>query len=145
MSRDRPHLPFAQQRLVFFALLFGMTMFAVVVAIVLQLNDGKGMVQPPIAVLDTVVIAAGAAAALGAFTLRGALQRTADATRGDARSHARFRATLIPLAMLEGGVLFGLTVWMLNGNAVPNLVVALVLLATAVAFVPFSDQDADRR
>lgn len=145
MIPERPPLPFAQQRLVFFALLLGMTMYALVVAVVLQTNDGKGLSEAPVALLDTVVIAVGAASALGAFSLRGIMQRQAEAAVGSARSHARFRATLVPVAMLEGGVLLGLTVWMLNGNVVPNLVVALVLLSIAIAFVPFADPDADGR
>ncbi len=145
MTAERPPLPFTQQRLVFFALLLGMTMYAIVVAVVLQTNDGKGMGEAPIEMLDTVVIAVGAASALGAFSLRGILQRQAEAAVGADRSHMRFRATLVPLAMIEGGCLFGLTVWMLNGNAVPNLVVAMVLLSVAIAFVPFSDPDAGGR
>lgn len=145
MSAERPPLPFAQQRLVFFALLLGMTMYAIVVAVVLQTNDGKGMGEAPIEMLDTVVIAVGAASAFGAFSLRGILQRQAEAAVGADRSHRRFRATLVPLAMIEGGCLFGLTVWMLNGNAVPNLVVAMVLLSVAIAFVPFSDPEAGGR
>ena len=48
---------------------------------------------------------------------------------------------LVPLAILEGGCLFATTVWMLTGNAVPSLAVALVMLAIAIALVPFSDPD----
>jgi hypothetical protein len=139
---ELPPLPFFQQRLVFFALLFGMAMFAVVVAVVLQTGDGTGLGGEPMPMLDMVSIALGAAMAVAAFVVRGTLQRRADAATGAARSHARFRATLVPLALLEGGVLFGLTVWLLNGVAVPPLVVALVLFAAAIAIVPLHDPDA---
>ncbi len=90
-------MPFAQQRLVFCALLVGMTMFA--------------------------IVAASAAT----------------------RSQAQFVATLIPLAILEGACLLGITAWLLNGNAVPNLVAALVLLSIAIAMVPFSAPHAGSR
>jgi hypothetical protein len=139
---ELPPLPFFQQRLVFFALLFGMAMFAVVVAVVLQTGDGTGLGGEPMPMLDMVSIALGAAMAVAAFVARGTLQRRAAAATGAARSHARFRATLVPLALLEGGVLFCLTVWLLNGVAVPPLVVALVLFAAAIAIVPLHDPDA---
>jgi hypothetical protein len=139
---ELPPLPFFQQRLVFFALLFGMATFAVVVAVVLQTGDGTGLGGEPMPMLDMVSIALGAAMAVAAFVVRGTLQRRAAAATGAARSHARFRATLVPLALLEGGVLFGLTVWLLNGVAVPPLVVALVLFAAAIAIVPLHDPDA---
>jgi hypothetical protein len=145
MTDERPPLPFAQQRIVFLAILSSVAMFVVAAAVVLQTGDGKGLGGDPIPMLDTVALAAGAAVALAAFALRPALQRAAEAATGAARSHARFRATLIPLALLEGGCLLGIVTWMLNGNAVPGLVVALVLFAAAVAIVPFTDSDAGAR
>ncbi len=143
MSPDpRPPLPFAHQRLVFFGLLFGMVMYAISVAVILQLGDGRGLAEHRIDVLDTVVIVVGAAAVAGAVTLRVVLQRAADDATGAARSYARFRATLLPLALLEGGVLLALTAWLLDGNTVPHLVTAMVLLSLAIALVPFADPDA---
>lgn len=135
-------LPFATQRLVFFALVLGMTMATIAFAVVLQTSDGKGMADPPIAAFDTLGPVIAATMTIGALTLRKVLQRAAEATTGAARSQARFRATLIPLAMLEGGCLISLTAWLLNGNANPHLVAAMVLLAIAIAIVPFSDPDA---
>jgi hypothetical protein len=41
--------------------------------------------------------------------------------------------------MLEGGCLLGVVAWMLNGNAVPNLVVTLVLMSIAIALIPLRD------
>jgi hypothetical protein len=139
---ERAPLPFAAQRLVFFALLLGMTMYAIVVAVMLQTSGGKGLAEAPIPQLEVAAVVVGAVSAVVGLALRGGLQRSAAATTGTARSHARFRATLIPLAMLEGGCLFALTVWLLNGAAVPALVVGLVLLSLAIALVPFQDPDA---
>ncbi|MEO6596772.1 MAG: hypothetical protein ABIP94_18650 [Planctomycetota bacterium] len=133
---------FAAQRLIFFALLMGMSLYAVVIAAVLQNNDGKGLVGKPIAILDTVVGGVGIGLALAAFLVRRVLQRKLERKDGIARTSARFVTTIVPLAMLEGGCLFALTVWMLNGNPVPSLVTALVLLAMAIYIVPFSDPDA---
>lgn len=138
------HPTFAQQRLVAFALLFGITLFAVTVAIVLQQNDGKGLATEPIAALDTVVLVVGGAMAVTAFAVRSLLNGIAERTPRDERGSQRFRAMLVPLAMLEGASLFALTVWMLNGTPVPSLVAAMVLLALAIVLVPFQDPDATR-
>ena len=144
MTDSRPPLPFAHQRLVFLGLVLGMVMYAVTVAVILQIGEGRGLASEPIRALDTVVVAVAAAAAAGAVVLRSLLRRAAEQTTGAARSHAYFRAALVPVALLEGGVLFGLTAWLLNGNAVPNLVAALVLLSLAIAIVPLADPDAAR-
>ncbi|MBL8728344.1 MAG: hypothetical protein JNM25_07940 [Planctomycetes bacterium] len=135
---------FAQQRLIAVALLLGMTFYAVVVAIVLQSNGGRGLAVEPIAVLDTVVLVVGASMAVTAFVLRSLLNAAADRAAPELRPLQRFRAVLVPLAAIEGACLFALTVWMLNGRTVPTLAVAMVLLALAIVIVPFSDPDADR-
>ena len=142
MNGERPRLPFAHQRLVFFGLLLGMVMYAVTVAVILQVGEGKGLAAQRIDALDTIVVAVGGAALAGALTLRAVLQRNVESASGAARSHARFQATLVPVALLEGGVLFALTAWLLNGNVVPHLAVAMVLLAIAIAIVPLADPDA---
>lgn len=134
--------PFAVQRIVFLALLFGMTAYAIVVAVVLQQHDGKGLVEPPIDELDTVVVALGAVMAAGALAIRIVLGRRADGLSGNARALSRFAARLVPIAMLEGGCLFALTAWLLNGRTVPELATALVLMAIAIAMVPLQDPDA---
>jgi hypothetical protein len=41
--------------------------------------------------------------------------------------------------MLEAGCLMSLTAWLLNGNPVPGLVVAMVLLSLAILIVPMRD------
>lgn len=133
--------PFAQQRLVCFALLLGMTVYAIVAAVMLQCNDGKGLAGEPIPLLETIAGSMGAILTVTAILLRFVLRGKAEKLTGDGRAAARFASVLVPLAILEGGCLFATTVWMLTGNAVPSLAVALVMLAIAIALVPFSDPD----
>lgn len=136
-----PAPTFAQQRLILFALLLGMTMYAIAIAVILQTNDGQGM-SPTITVdFDWIVPAVGASLTIAALLVRGALQRTAESRTGNARAKARFSAALVPVAMVEGGCLLALTMWMMTGRAVPHLVTAMVILAIAIAIVPFSDPD----
>lgn len=135
---------FAQQRLVSVGMLLGMTFFAVVVAVLLQANEGKGLATEPLAILDTIAMVAGASLAVAALLLRPMLHGAAERAQPDQRPMLRFRAVLVPLAALEGGCLLALTAWLLNGNAVPSLVAAMVLLALAIAIVPFSDPDERR-
>jgi hypothetical protein len=139
-----PAPPFAVQRLVYLALLLGVAVYAIAVAGAIQTNDGKGLGTEPIEALDIASVAVGATLGIAALFLRGQLRRAADATAAEARAAARFRATLVPLAMLEGGCLLGITTWLLNGNAVPSLVVALVLLSAMILIVPLADPDGAR-
>lgn len=143
MPMDRPSIPFAAQRLVFFALMFGMVAYTVAAAVLLQ-QSGKGLAEEPLPVLEDVALFAGLAFAAGAMFLRRRLHGAAERHGGAARSAARFRATLIPLAILEGGSLLGTTTWLLTGRPVPGLVVAMVLLSLAILIVPLRDPDADR-
>ncbi|MCA8952227.1 MAG: hypothetical protein KDE27_22140 [Planctomycetes bacterium] len=135
--------PFAAQRVLFLMLLLGMTAYSIGAAVVLQTNDGRGLADQPIPELDSVVIAVGIGTAVAAVAVRALLRRRAAGQPSPERGRTRFLAVLIPLATLEGGCLLGVTAWLLNGNAVPGLAVALVLLAIAIAIVPFRDPDAD--
>jgi lysylphosphatidylglycerol synthetase-like protein (DUF2156 family) len=144
MTTQRQAPSFAQQRIIYFAILLGVVMFLVAVAVLQQTNEGRGLATEPIPALDTAAITLGAVLASVAFFARGPLRRRAEQATGPARSQARFLATLVPLAILEGGCLFAIVTWMLNGTMVPSLVVALVLLAAAIAVVPFADPDAGR-
>lgn len=137
----KPAPPFALQRIVFCALLMGMAMYAIGVAVLLQQSGGKGLTEPPIEALDTVATFAGIGLASAAMLVRRSMHAVADKLAGTERAAARFRATLVPMAILEGGCLLGLTTWLLNGRAVPGLVTALMLLALAILIVPFSDPD----
>lgn len=136
---SQPAIQFATQKIVCFALLFGMTAYAITAAVVLQMNGGVGLADESSPALDTMTTAAGIATAAIAIALRVVLARRADRLDGAARASARFTSVLLPLAMLEVGCLFAITVWLLNGTAVPALAVALVLLAIAISVVPFSD------
>jgi hypothetical protein len=137
--------PFAAQRLIFMALLLGMVMFVIVIAVLLHQQDGKGFLVPPVPALDTAAVILGFATVAGALVLRRFLGRAGAAAAAPARGAARFRAVMIPLAVLESGCVFALTVWLLNGNSVPNLVVALVILSIAIAIVPFTDPEPQGR
>lgn len=132
---------FAQQRLICFALLMGVGAFALVVAFLLQQNGGAGLSPEIDPLLGTMVLVVGPSMAVAALVARSVLGRKAEAEPAATRASARFRAVLVPMAMLEGGALLGITVWMLSGAAVPNLVVALVLLALMIALVPLRDPD----
>ncbi len=135
-------IPFAGQRLVCFVLLLGMTAYAIAAAVMLQMNEGVGLADEPNDLLDTIALATGAAIGVVAVALRVFMRSRAETLTGAARSMARFKSILFPLAMLEAGSVFAITVWLLNGAAVPALATALVLLAVAIAIVPFSDPDA---
>lgn len=131
--------PFAVQRIVYFALIMSMVVYAIVPAVVLQQNGGKGLAEVPLPMLDTVAITLGAVLGVAAVFVRGRLHAMAAAQTGTERASALFRATLVPLAMIEAGCIMGLTTWLLNGNPVPGLVVALVLLSLAILIVPLRD------
>lgn len=135
---------FAQQRLVCVMLLVGMSLYTIAVAIVLQTNEGKGLASTPITALDDAVMFVGLGLAIAAFVIRPRLQQAAAKAAPAEQGRLRFAAMLVPLAMLEGGCLFGITTWLLNGNAVPGLAVGLVLFALAIVMVPFSDPDQAR-
>lgn len=139
---QQPSLPFHVQRLVCIAPVLGAVLFAIVVGVILQGNDGRGFAVEPMPDLDTVIVAVGGVLLIGGLMLRAVLHGRADATEhGPARSLARFRARLVPIAILEGGALLGLVGWLLTGAAVPNLVVALVLIAAQIAILPLHDVD----
>jgi hypothetical protein len=135
---------FAQQRLIGLALVLGMVLYIVAVAVMQQVGDGKLPAVGPIAILDTLVPIVGAAVAVGAFLLRRSLRGRAETKTGLMRSAARLQALLVPLALLEAGCLLATTAWWLNGAPVPHLATALVLLALAIAIVPLQDPDAGR-
>ena len=122
------------------ALLGGVCMFAIVIAVLLQQNDGKGIA--PLELINLVSVAIGASLLAAALLLRGVLRNRAEQKTGDDRARARFSAVLIPIALLEGGMMLGLMAWMMNGTPVPGLVVACVLLAAAIGILPFRAADA---
>lgn len=136
-------IPFAGQRMICMALVLGMAMYAVVVGLILKLNDGVGMIEEPIEVLDTIALVVGIAVAVLAVFARILLAKKAATGDKDQRATPRFLSLVVPLVLLEGGCLLAITVWMLNGNAVPALAVACVLLSIAIAMIPLQDRDTD--
>ena len=136
-------MSFSGQRILCFALVFGMTMYAIGAGVAIQNNEGVGLAGEPIEMLDSVVMYVGGAMAAGALAARMVMNKRAEARDGPDRSLPRFLSRIVPLAMLELGCLLAITTWMLNGTAVPSLVVACVLLSIAISMVPLQDPDAD--
>ena len=137
------NMPFAGQRMICMALVFGMAMYAIVAGVMIKMNDGVGLSEEPIEVLDAVSLGVGIGAAVIAMVVRVMLTKKAEATDKEHRATPRFLSRIVPLAILEGGCLLAITVWMLNGTALPPLAVACVLLSFAIALVPMQDPDAD--
>lgn len=137
-----PAPPFAAQRLICIALLAGMGLYGGVVAVLLAQQEWRGIAEAPIELLDTITPIAGGALLVAATVLRMVLRSRAAASPADLRPALSFQATLMSVAMLEGGVLLAVTAWLLNGNPMPHVAVAAVLFAVTIVFVPFSDPDA---
>jgi F0F1-type ATP synthase membrane subunit c/vacuolar-type H+-ATPase subunit K len=137
------NMPFAGQRMVCMALVFGMAMYAIVAGVMLKMNDGLGLSEEPIEVLDTVALIVGITFAVSAVFVRSLMTKKAKAADKDHRATPRFLSRIVPLAIIEAGCLLAITVWMLNGNALPALAVACVLLSIAIAMIPTQDPDAD--
>ena len=136
---------FAIQRIIFFVLLMGMTMFLIITAVILQMKDGKGLAEEPLEPLNIASMVIAGSMISMAFVTRGSIGKRAELASGDERNRLRFVSRLVPVVMLEGGCLFGTLTWLLNGQAVPALVAALVCLAIAIAIVPFTDPEAGMR
>ena len=136
--------PFAAQRMICMALVFGMTMYAVVAGVMLQMNDGKGIAEEPIEDLNLISLIVGVAVAIGGTATRLFLAKRVEALPKGERGMLRFIQRLAPIAMIEAGCLLAIIAWMLNGQAVPALVVACVLISIAIAMLPLHDPDVAR-
>jgi hypothetical protein len=134
--------PFATQRLVFLALLGGMVAPAIVFAALLAGNEWRGMSGDPVPELGWAATLFGLAIAPIALLLRGKKLAEAAAAPPERRDMLRFQARLLPIAMLEGGVLLNLVAWLLNGTLMPTVAVAALLFGLAIVVTPFSDPDA---
>lgn len=132
---------FAQQRIVCLALLGGIAAYAAVVAFLLQ--DGTRIAPEPVPPLDMVSIVAGIAVAIAATAVRAALGATARNAPANERANRLFIARLAPIALLEGGAMLGITTWLINADPMPGALVAGVLFALGLVFVPFTDPDAN--
>ncbi len=140
-STDRPPPTQAQARLIAIAILLGGFAFAVVVPIILSQSDGKGLADPPVTILTWIAAGFALVAAAAGFGLRSAMLQRAENATGDARQTGRVQATILGLAMLEGGILFNCVVWLLNGTAVPNAIAAGLLLALGLLMVPSGEAE----
>lgn len=136
-------MPFAGQRIVCVALVFGMLMYAIVAGVMLQMNEGKGIAETPIEELNLIAMILGAALGAGAIAVRLMLNKRAEAVAKEDRGNLRLLSRLVPIAIIEAGCLFAITAWMLNGQAVPALAVACILLSIAIAMIPLHDPDID--
>ncbi len=138
--------PFAQQRVLFFALPMGVIAFAIAIAVLHGDPElAKAFAGGAGDALADLAWPVAAGALLGGFALRRGLQARAERLAGGARLRARFHATLVPLAVFEGGALFGLVGFLLSGKEQPGLIAALVLLAAMLAIVPLRDPDEGAR
>jgi cytochrome bd-type quinol oxidase subunit 2 len=142
MSGNR-NVPFAGQRMVCMALVFGMVLYAIAAGVMLKVNDGIGLAEEPIALLNTAALIVGIAVAIIATLLRRLLTKKAEAADKEHRAAQRFLSRILPLAIIAGGCLLAITTWMLNGEAMPALAVACVLLSIAIAMIPTQDPDAE--
>jgi hypothetical protein len=136
-------IPFAGQRIVCVALVFGMLMYAIVAGVMLQMNEGNGIAEAPIEELNLIAMILGAALGAGAIAARLTLNKRAEAVAKEDRGNLRLLSRLVPIAIIEAGCLFAITAWMLNGQAVPALAVACILLSIAIAMIPLHDPDID--
>lgn len=138
----QPAPPFRAQRLVCLALVIGQTLFAVVAAVLVQGNDGNGLAEGDLDVLSIPVVLMGFMLPVAALTLRRLFAKRAEELPPERRGQSRFLSRLLPLATLEGGSLFAITGYLLEGNAVPHLIVAGICLALSIALLPTHDVDA---
>lgn len=120
-----------QQQLVLAAILGGVVAFALVVAVVLA-QTGHGLADPPVPVLDLVSLAAGASLAAVALWLRQQLRNAPADAAPDEAAMRQFQALLVPVAVLEGGMMLGLVTWLLNGKPLPGAAVAGALFLLAL-------------
>lgn len=127
--------------MIFLAMVFGITMYAIVAGVMIGSNDGKGLVENLDGLIVDMTVWIGGGAAIGAITARQLMQRGLEDQPPAAVAARRFVARLVPIAILEAGALFALTIWLLSGKNVPPLAVAMVLLSIAIAIVPFRDPD----
>lgn len=127
-----------QQQILAVAILLGALMFAVMVPFLLP-RDGGGIAEVPLPVLDQIAIGLGAAVLIAVQVVRPALQRRAADAVPAVAAPAGMVALLVPLALLEAGMLFSCVAWLLNGSTNPDAVVFALLFLRALLLVPRGD------
>lgn len=133
MSAAPPSL--LQQRIIAAGLLSGPLLFALVVPFLLP-AEGGGIGDPGLPALEWIVVALGAVMLVGVQVARPLLLRKAAEAPPEQAQPAQFMALVMPMAMLEGGMLFSCVVWLLTGHANPAMVVFAVLFARGVMLFP---------
>ncbi len=136
-------IPFAGQKMIYMALVVGIAMYAIVAGLILKSNDGIGIIEEPIQMLDTASSLVGITLALAAIAVRIIFNKRANAAELSGRNMQRMLSRLVPIFLLEAACCFAITVWLLNGKAIPSLAVACILLSIAIAMMPLQDPDAD--
>ena len=136
-------IPFAGQKMIYMALVVGIAMYAIVAGLILKSNDGVGIMEEPIQMLDTASSLVGIALALAAIAARIIFNKRASAAELSGRSMQRLLSLLVPIFLLEAACCFAITVWLFNGKAIPSLAVACILLSIAIAMMPLQDPDAE--
>ena len=125
----------AQQQIVALAILFGALLFAIIVPFLLP-RQGGGIANPPLPVLDWVAIGFGASLLIVVSVVRSMLGQRAAKAEPEAAASAQFVAMLVPLALLEAGMMLSCVAWLLNGSTNPNAIVFAVLFARGLLLVP---------
>ena len=142
---NKLHISFEDQRMVCLALVISVVLYAIVAGFALQSNEGQGLSEEPLEILETLTILLGATFSVAAILVRVMMNKRAARSDQDNRSKLRFQANFLPLAMLQTGGLVAITTWLFNGKAVPALVIACILLSLAIAMMPLRDPDASTR
>ena len=78
MMSSQPY-SFAGQRIICLALVLGMTMYAIVAGVVLQSNDGAGLLEEPLEGLDSTVLIVGGVTTAISLVVRLAANKLAEA------------------------------------------------------------------
>lgn len=128
----------SQARLIHGALLSGALVFGVVVWFLTR--DG-GLGGEPVPMLGDVALILAGVMLVAAVSLRALLKNRAARASGADRALLCFQAGLVPIALLEGAILFQLTVWMVNGAPMPAAAVAGFLWLVAATLWPPSPDD----
>ena len=136
-SGTSPSLP--QLRLIVIALLGGQLLFVGVLAFLFLGSNWTGLGEP-IPILETIGLVIGIVAIPMSYVARGAFWRSLPDLEGNEQMAAFARGTLIFHAFLEGAVLLNLVAVMVNGNPIPNSLVAGAVFAVGVANLPSEHQ-----
>jgi nitroreductase len=127
----------APARLIASALLMGEFLFAGVIWFLGRLGEMTGSLQGDAAeTLRMVALAVGFGSVPMALFLRATLLRQAALVPEARQAQGRLAAMIVGMALLEGGVLFNLVVWLVTGVPMPNVAVAGLLVVVQLFLFP---------